>query len=373
MLKLIDLTYHTNTEYDTLLQLVRAQKESLGYVNWIKQSLEVIIVKHMPYEDHIIIDGVRYNCFKGPGKFFKIPFKTLQYLKKINPDVILIQGFISPFQVLMLRLLVDKKCRLILQHHGEQPYPGLTMILHKLINKSIDAYLFTSLGNSKEWIRRKVISGPEKCYEIQAASTSFVKQDKTTSKIRCGISGTHNFIWVGRLNTNKDPLTVLAGFEAYLKICPDAKLYMIYQTDELLAAVQNMICEHGKLKDAVILKGKIDHEELEYWYSASDFYISGSHQEACGFALIEAMACGCIPVVTNIPSFRKITNEGEFGLLYEPGDVNSLTNAFNVLASIPVEEESRSIICHFEKKLSFKSIADQLYTLCRQLAVGCGL
>jgi glycosyltransferase involved in cell wall biosynthesis len=241
------------------------------------------------------------------------------------------------------------------------------MILHKLISKSVDAYLFTSLGNSKEWIRRKIISGPEKCYEIQAASTSFEKQDKTKSKIRCGISGSNNFIWVGRLNSNKDPLTVLTGFKTYLNICPEAKLYMIYQTDELLASVQNIISEHEMLKSAVILKGKIDHEELVYWYSASDFYISGSHQEACGFALIEAMACGCIPVITNIPSFRKITNEGEFGVLYEPGDVNSLTNALNVLGSIPLEQESRSIICHFKKNLSFESIAGQLYSLCTQL------
>lgn len=367
MLKLVDLTYHNNTEFDRPIQLLQAQEESLGYVNSINHFLEVQVVKHMPRGDSITIEGVRYNFFKRQG-ILKIPFETLLYLKKNNPDIILIQGFIFPFQVLLLRVLFGKKVILILQHHGEKPYRGMTMMLHKMISRSIDAYLFTSLGNSREWLQKKVISDPTKCYEIQAASTSFVKQDKAASQIRCGISGVNNFIWVGRLNDNKDPLTVLSGFELYLETCRDAKLYMIYQTDELLSVMKDKIRESEKLTASVILKGKIDHKELVHWYSASDFYISGSHQESCGFALLEAMACGCIPLVTNISSFSKITNEGEFGILYEPGDVNSLVNAFNVLSSIPVEQESRSIMCHFEKELSFKSIADRLYTLCLQLA-----
>ncbi len=367
MLKLVDLTYHTNTEFDRPIQLLQAQEESLGYVNRIKQLLKVQVIKHMPREDSINIDGIRYNFFRR-SRIFKTPFATLRYLKKIQPDIILIQGFIFPFQVWLLRFLLGRKIILILQHHGEQPYPGFTTFLHKLISRTIDAYLFTSIGNSKEWIRRKVISNPLKCHEIQAASTSFVKQDKADSQIRCGMSGARNFIWVGRLNENKDPLTVLSGFEWYLDICPDAKLYMIYQTDELLSAVQNKLQESGKLKNGVILKGRIEHKDLMYWYSASDFYISGSRRESCGFALIEAMACGCIPVVTDIPSFSKLTNEGKFGILYEPGDVNSLMNAFNVLSSIPAENESCSIVSHFEKELSFKSIADRLYSLCRQLA-----
>ena len=53
--------------------------------------------------------------------------------------------------------------------------------------------------------------------------------------------------------------------------------------------------------------GRLPHERLAAYYSAADIFVSGSHREGSGYALIEAMACGAIPCVTDIPSFRAIT------------------------------------------------------------------
>jgi glycosyltransferase involved in cell wall biosynthesis len=369
MLKLVDLTYHSNTEFNTPLELIDAQKESLGYVNEIKRFLNVIVIKHMSAKFELYNNGVLYKFLKARNSFGYIPFKTYHYLKYINPDIILIQGFIFSLQVIFLRLYLGNKCVIILQHHGDHPYQGPRKILQKLADRFINAYIFTSLGNAGEWINEKVISGYEKCYEVLAASTSLIRQDRETSKIKCGIKGRFNFIWVGRLDSNKDPITVLSGFEKYLQVTPEAKLYMVYQADELLASVHNIISSNEKLKDAVILVGKVDHEELVYWYSASDFYISGSHHESCGFALLEAMACGCIPIVTDIPSFRKITDEGTHGFLYQAGDPDSLFDALRQLDMTTLDKTSSLVIEHFQKNLSFKSIAENLYSLCQTLTV----
>ena len=66
---------------------------------------------------------------------------------------------------------------------------------------------------------------------------------------------------------------------------------------------------------------------LDLWFSAADGYVSGSHREGSGFALIESMSCGCVPIVTDIPSFRKIS--GKYGFLWRPGDAESLCAALD--------------------------------------------
>ena len=39
-------------------------------------------------------------------------------------------------------------------------------------------------------------------------------------------------------------------------------------------------------------------------YSAADLFVVGSHHQGSGYALMEACACGAVPVVTAIPTFR---------------------------------------------------------------------
>ena len=43
------------------------------------------------------------------------------------------------------------------------------------------------------------------------------------------------------------------------------------------------------------------------FFSAADLFVVGSHHEGSGYALMEACACGAVPVVTDIPTFRLLT------------------------------------------------------------------
>jgi glycosyltransferase involved in cell wall biosynthesis len=121
------------------------------------------------------------------------------------------------------------------------------------------------------------------------------------------------------------------------------------------------------LEEAVKLIGKVEHEKLIDWYSAINFYISGSWEEGSGYALLEAMACGCIPVITSIPSFNKITENGKYGYLYPPGDSESLARLLENLSGIDIDAERTRIENYFQENLSFKSIAENLNQVFAQL------
>ncbi len=60
---------------------------------------------------------------------------------------------------------------------------------------------------------------------------------------------------------------------------------------------------------------------------AADLFVLGSHREGSSFALIEALATGLTPVVTDIPSLRALTGNGAVGALWPCGDAGALDDA----------------------------------------------
>jgi glycosyltransferase involved in cell wall biosynthesis len=363
MIKLVELNYHCHTEYDDPQQVIAKHRLSSGFIHFIKQRVKLIQVKHLNYTGNAVIEGIPYHFFKSRNKFWYIPFKTHRFIKKEKPDVVLVQGFVFVLQVIFLRRALGRRCVIIAQHHGEKPFNGIKGFLQQKADAAIDGYLFTSAGNADDWISKKIISNKEKCFEVLSASSGFIKNDRTICKNKLEITGVHNFLWVARLNANKDPLTVLTAFEQYLAINQEARMYMVYQTEELLGAIQVMINKSPLLQKAVHMIGKVEHEQLDNWFNACEFYISGSHSEGSGYALAEAMSCGCIPVVTAIPSFKKITGNGEYGILFEPGNAGDLYKKLCATEKIDKEQLSRSIHEYSIRSLSYKAIADQLYNV----------
>ena len=85
---------------------------------------------------------------------------------------------------------------------------------------------------------------------------------------------------------------------------PEAALTMVYGASQLLAEVQRKIADSATLRGRVHLVGKLEQRELAALYRAADLFVLGSHNEGSGFALIEALSFGVVPVVSDIPPFR---------------------------------------------------------------------
>ena len=367
MIKVVDVVYHCHKEYDQPQQVIAKHAPSLGFTDYIKDRLDISFVKHSNYEGFQKIDNVPFAFFKSRNRFFYIPFKTHRYIKNLDPDIVIVEGLIFPLQLMMLKLFLARKCIIVVQHHGESPYKGYKKILQQLSGKFISLFLFTSCENAIPWIKAGVIMNSLQCRELQEASTYFCRAGRKESQERCGISGDHNFLWVGRFNENKDPVTVLKGFEHYAAKSNNARLYMISQEGDLFNEVKKMINKSTILNRTVKLLGKIPHEELRYWYSSCNFFLSGSLKEGSGYALMEAMSCGCIPIVTAIPSFKKLTCNGKYGFLYPPGNEKDLSEILVGIEGINIEEKANEVERYFQKNLAFKNIADDMVNIFEKL------
>ncbi|MEN9685138.1 MAG: hypothetical protein RLZZ28_924, partial [Bacteroidota bacterium] len=274
-MKIIDLTFFVNKEYLTPQDMLEAQQSSYGYIPWLDKKKELILVKHWNRSSVKLLKNIPIYIFKAGSNRFSIPWDTLIFLIKQQPEILIIQGFGFPWQLRLVRTILPKKCKILLQHHGELPsgMPGL--FWQRSFLRLADGYLFTSLGNTTAWIEQRIIRDISKCHRLLEGSVYLTPGDKEKSRKKLGIPEGIVFLWVGRLNENKDPVTVLKGFNGLLQSGTVAVLYMIYQTEELLSEVQLLISQHALLQSTVILVGKIQHANMADWYHAADIYLSG--------------------------------------------------------------------------------------------------
>jgi len=337
-------------------------KRTAGYngaMECLSRAHTVISVTQINYEGNGEHNGVQYRFVNfGKNKTY-FPRRLNNYIKGLKPDVVIIQGLHHPLQLIQLGLLLSRNTKIIAQHHAEKPFTGFKKYVQRMADRFVDAYLFASKSIGMDWVNKGNLASAQKIHEVMEVSSNFYPLKRAPAKLKTGADGEPVFLWVGRLNANKDPLNVVNVFLKFAKTNPQARLYMIYHTDELLDSIKGIL-DDSPVKNAVKLVGQVPHNDLLYWFNSADFFISGSHYEGSGTALCEAMSCGCVPLVTDIFSFRMITDNGKCGILYEPGNEAALLAALMQTKTFDLQEKRTRSLVYFNENLSFDAIAKKI-------------
>jgi len=359
-MRFIFLSYNYSPDIKSPEDWVNRINFYVGSLECLSRTNEIIRIEQINYEEDFIHNGVQYFCVKSSKNKNYFPVKLHRFVKSLHPDIVVVSSFNFALQVIQLRLSLGKKVKIIVQNHAERPFAGIKKYLQKIADKYINAYFFASRITASEWVNNGNIASVKKVHEIMEVSSVFYPVDKIFARSKTRVSGDPVFLWAGRLNENKDPVTVVNAFLKFTAIQPRARLYMIYQTTELLNEVKKLVSENKSSKDSIILVGRVPHSEMLYWLNSADFLISGSHYEGSGTVICEAMSCGCVPIVTDIPSFKVITGNGVCGFLYEAGNENALFSAMTHAVQTAGAPMRNKIIEHFKKELSFETIARKI-------------
>jgi glycosyltransferase involved in cell wall biosynthesis len=273
---------------------------------------------------------------------------------------VIVHGLHFAIHTIQLRLKLGWKIKIIAQHHAEKPGKGIRKWIQWIASHCIDAYMFTAHEMGMEWVRAGNIRYPARIREVMEASSIFYPENREQARAKTQVSGETVFLWVGQLSERKDPLTAVKAFLQFLPHHPGARLYMIYQFEELLPLIEELLDTDPAYRQAVVLVGRVPHRELQPWFNSADFVIAASHYEGSGVAVAEAMSCGCIPLLTEIPSFRMMTGPGNCGRLFPVGDVAALLAVLLQTLSMDLEEERRRTLEQFRTRLSFEAIAKHI-------------
>ena len=281
-----------------------------------------------------------------------------QAVADIGPDIAHVNGLVFPARTWMLRRVIRAATAIVVQSHSDGGAigraPGLRL-LARLGRGAIDAFLFAAEEHAAPWRRAGFIAPGQPAYQVMEASTTVRAVNRAAARARSGVDGSPALLWVGRLNANKDPLTVLDGFERSLSALPAATVTMIYAAEDLLPAVRERIERSAALRERVRLVGTVPHARLPEFYSAADLFVLGSHHEGSGYALMEASACGAVPVVTDIPTFRLLTG-GVVGALWTPGDAAACSRALVEVSRRDLDAERAKLANYFARELSWETV-----------------
>jgi glycosyltransferase involved in cell wall biosynthesis len=356
-MKVVYLNYFYDKDIKTPEELLKRYWSSTEWCKSVVKAgaTKVSLVQRFHQDSIIEQDGVNSYFISDEYENKLLPFtnpqKVHEVIRTLQPDIVHHNGM--PYPLLSLRNKLPKSTALVWQHHGGGMPQWYSRWFYKRGFSSIDGFFFTSEKLSKLWKKKELIDYFKPIYEIIESSSTLEPKDKFQCKEELGLQGNEIFLWVGRLDKNKDPLTVLDGFHRAMHSMQDPHLYMIYHEQPLLYETREF-CIKNNINSRVHFIGKIDREKLAEYYSASDYFILGSHSEGSGYALLEALSCGLMPIVTDIPSFRKILSDGRIGYLWNPGEVNSLVNA---ITSATKERVSRNPLReYFDKHLSFEQL-----------------
>jgi glycosyltransferase involved in cell wall biosynthesis len=329
-------------------------------------GVDVHVVQRFHREERLIRNGVAYvmsSDHDGPLAVTSAGYGIARTVMALDPDVVHVNGlgFGWPMWLLAQRLPAAAVC-VVQDHGGEVPSPPRTpaqrlkCAVRRRLLAAADGFLFSTREQADPWRRAGLIAPTQAVCGVMEASSTFQPVDRGAARQATGITGTPAVLWVGRLDSNKDPLTVLSAFERILSDRPGAHLSMIYSGNDLLSAVTERIRSSVGLVHSVRLCGTVPHEQMPAFYSAADLFILGSHHEGSGYALLEASACGCVPVVTDIPSFLVITNRGALGATWPPGNAAECARALMQATALDVALARRQVRQHFEQELSWPAI-----------------
>jgi glycosyltransferase involved in cell wall biosynthesis len=360
---IVSLTYTKKPQFQTPESWFYRIRPYLGILETMARRDTIISIDRIAFSGDITVNGVRHYFPDYGGNRLAVVWRLNRYTASLRPDVVLVQGMLFPWQVIALRFQLGKKIPIIAQNHSERPDRGFRGWLQRLADPCIDAYLFTAKTMGVEWVDRRIIRHLSKVHEVMEGSSVFERMDRQDALARTGASGRPVFLCVGRLERVKDPLTVVRAFLRFSVEQPGARLYMLYHTYNLLADIKALI----GYNDSIVLVGERQHEEMGGWYNAADYIISGSHHEGSGYAVCEAMSCGCIPVLTDILPFRKMTGNGSCGVLYETGNETALLTALRTITALDIAKEKEKVLWQFNTALSFDVIAAGIHDIAASL------
>jgi glycosyltransferase involved in cell wall biosynthesis len=325
---------------------------------------DVRVIQRFTMDATETVDGVAYRFVRDGAPGMALPWteyrRVVAAVASCAPDAVHVNGLMFPGTTRAVRRAVAPRSCVVLQDHSgalprRVPWPLAAFQARRWAAafRTVDACSFTARGLAARW-REAGLPQAMPIVEIPEASTDLRPIDRHAARARTGVIGDPAILWVGRLDANKDPATVLTAFDLALPSLRDARMWMIVPAGAPQQNARAQIAATPSLRARVTMIGAVDRSALAPFYSAADVFVSGSHHEGSGYALIEALACGVTPCVTNIPAFRALV--GGTGPLWTPGDPSACRSAL-IEAAARATPGHRSVVRrYFDDRLAWDVI-----------------
>jgi glycosyltransferase involved in cell wall biosynthesis len=343
------------------LRRVAAASRGNGY--------DVTVVQAASADASLMCDGVRFEFVREDAASaarsrlgtWAAPMtrRSIERVRDLRPDVVHAHSLSFPRHLVRVRRSMPS-VPLVVQDHADHPPPAWRRRMTRAALDGIAGVCFTARSQAEPFVQAGVLAEDVPVFEVLESSSDFTCGDAAVARSATALHGDPCLLWLGHLDHNKDPLTVLEALASSAADLPDARLWCCWLRAPLEATVRERIERDDRLRDRVRLLGTRPHSEVEAMLRAADFFVQGSHTEGSGYAVIEALACGTTPIVTDIPALRRITRDGAVGRLFPPGDAMAMARGIIDASSADRAGQRQAARAHFDRHLSFAVIGEAL-------------
>ena len=193
--------------------------------------------------------------------------------------------------------------------------------------------------------------------------------DRATGRAKIGIKPEEKLVmYAGRFDPRKGIETIVRAIaQSQVKDHEPFKLNIVggFTPGEKDGIEQQRIAsivEDLGIADIVNFVGRVQHEDLAYYYAAADVCVVPSHYEPFGLVAIEAMASRTPVIASQVGGLKYSVVDGETGLLVPPQDEAAFAKAIDSILANPQwqQELGHNARARVENKFSWDGVARQL-------------
>jgi len=257
-----------------------------------------------------------------------------KYIRENHIDIVHCNGVVDSFYVYLASKGIRVKC--VCTVHGYEK--NLYLTVHKWVLARFDAVIAVSSSFLRD-MKKSGYTSPAFRVIHNSISNDYQPIERQHEHTR---STTTKAVMVSRFDWSKDQMTVAKAMTVLKEREVDISLDFIGAgPDEYMSPVREFTTSHG-LQGMIQFLGEID--DLTRILPAYDLMVMSSNAESFGIALVEGMASGLPVVASDIPSFREITSDSRFGILFEPVDDKDLADRIQALISSPTKMRELSAL-----------------------------
>jgi D-inositol-3-phosphate glycosyltransferase len=160
------------------------------------------------------------------------------------------------------------------------------------------------------------------------------------AKAELGREGQRLLLFVGRLERLKGVEVILRALALLgAQLAPDVRLLILGEDSQdgqesEMARLRRIALELGIL-GRVEFGGSVPHARLPVYYSAADVCLMPSYSESFGLVGLEAQACGCAVIASNVAGLASVVRDEVTGYLVSGDDPAAYADRIGRLLAEP--------------------------------------
>lgn len=237
--------------------------------------------------------------------------KSLIYLTKYKPDIVIASLWKSVPLALFYRKLINRKAILIGFVHSETFFHFADKFFIQIILNQADAIACDS-NNTLEIVKER--SKNAKKYFV----IPYIFFGNTNKEIVLQKGKPLKFLFAGRIIDIKN-LDLTIEFLELLHLNNINFLFDIYGiADEVYLQKLQALIYSKQLKDKVHFKESFNADQTSEVYSQHQFYIQFSKTEGMAMSVVDAMMNGLVPICTAVGEIKNYVEHNKNGFLIKP-------------------------------------------------------